>query len=146
MKKMKSSKISDCLQECTHPYCFLMILLIFPVHRKIVLAKFWDPRNIYFVHKSKQLQSPNRFWLNNLFCLWGVGGLQQDNLCETGMANLFQSTESLEPLCAAWWTSAMVMSLLIYSMVHALNPLLSTKQSTRLFHWQNGSLVWLKNW
>lgn len=29
------------------------------------------------------------------------GGVQQDNLCENGMANLSQSTESLQPLCAA---------------------------------------------
>lgn len=146
MKKMKSSKICDCLQECTHPYCFLMILLIFPVHQKTVLAKLWDPRNIYFVHESKQLHSLNSFWLNSLFCLWAVGGLQPDNLCETGMANLFQNTESLEPLCAAWWTLAMVHVTGNLQHGTCFKPLVSTKQSTRLFHWQNGSLVCLKNW
>lgn len=148
VKKMKSSKISVCLQEGTHPYCFLTILLIFPVHQKTVLAKLWDFRNIYFVHKSKQLQSLNSLWLNSLFCLpgWG-GGVQQDNLCENGMANLSQSTESLQPLCAAWWwTSAMVHVTGNLQHGTCFKPLLSTKQSTRLFHWQNGSLLCWKYW
>lgn len=145
MKKMESSKISVCFQECTHPYCFLMILLILPVQQKTVLAKLWDPRNFYFVHKSKQLHSLNS-------CDWTVSSAyrgefsksESSNLCENGMANLFQSTESLEPLCAAWWTSAMVH--VTGNLQHGtrFKPLLNTKQSTRLFNWQNGSLVWLK--
>lgn len=63
------------------------------------------PQEYLFCTQIKATSTLNNLWLNSFFCL--RGGLQ-DNLCESGMADLLQSTESLEPLCAAWQTSAMV--------------------------------------
>lgn len=121
VKKMKSSKISVCLQEGTHPYCFLMILLLFPVHQKTVFAKLWDFRNIYFVHKSKQLQSLNSWWLNSLFCL--LGGEFSKIICVRmewqtcpRVLRAYNLSVQHDDKPQPWF-----MSLAIYSMEHVLN-------------------------
>lgn len=128
MKKMESSKLSLCLQEHTHPYCFLMILLTFPVHQKTVLAKLWDPGNIYFVHKAKQ---PQPWIVYGWAVSFAYGGDFSKIICVRVEWQTCSRVLTVWNLSVQWRTSAMVH--VSGNLQHAtcFKPLLSTRLSLR---------------